>query len=78
MPQWRQHDASNEPGTCKWCGNELRKAWKGYQTDDQIAAGEPRPLGDYADGHFCGLRCGYRFGRAFADFGKTLNPRNKS
>lgn len=30
--------------------------------------------GDYVDGHFCGLRCGYQFGVAMADNGRRLQP----
>ncbi|MEQ8719712.1 MAG: hypothetical protein RLO52_41160 [Sandaracinaceae bacterium] len=28
--------------------------------------------GDYGDGHFCGLRCGYQFGVALANAGRRL------
>lgn len=28
--------------------------------------------GDYGDGHFCGLRCGYMFGVALADRGTVM------
>jgi len=28
--------------------------------------------GDYGDGHFCGLRCGYDFAVAFANAGKLI------
>lgn len=30
--------------------------------------------GDYGDGHFCGLRCGYAFGVAMANSGKVFHP----
>lgn len=36
-----------------------------------VKLGEPT-LGDYRDGHFCGLRCGYMFGRWHADHGSLL------
>lgn len=33
--------------------------------------------GDYGDGHFCGLNCGYSFGKAIADNGRRLVPATK-
>jgi hypothetical protein len=30
--------------------------------------------GGYGDGHFCGLGCGYQFGRVLADGGRSLRP----
>lgn len=57
MSNWRKFAATNEPGTCRWCGRKLRAArfaWFG------------NGRGDYGDGYFCGLRCGYLFGRALA------------
>ena len=36
-----------------------------------VKIGEPT-LGDYGDGHFCGLRCGYRFGVRLANLGSRL------
>jgi hypothetical protein len=33
--------------------------------------------GDYGDGHFCGLGCGYQFGVALADHGRLLQPAKK-
>lgn len=33
----------------------------------------PKP-GDYGDGHFCGLRCGYQFGVAMGDAGRKFAP----
>ena len=33
---------------------------------------DDRNLGDYGDGFFCGLRCGFQFGKAFAEFGRRL------
>ena len=32
--------------------------------------------GDYQDGFFCGLRCGYQFGERLAQLGRRLNPRD--
>jgi hypothetical protein len=33
---------------------------------------EGQPGGDYRDGHFCGLRCGYAFAVRLADLGARL------
>jgi len=70
---WRRHDASNKAGTCLWCGHKLRRESKhkakAYKREQQ--------LGDYGDGYFCGLRCGFQFGEAFANFGRRLNPRSR-
>lgn len=41
-----------------------------------VKVGEPK-LGDYGDGHFCGLRCGYDFGLWFANNGNKLTPTPK-
>lgn len=30
--------------------------------------------GDYGDGHFCGMTCGYLFGRVMADQGRIFKP----
>lgn len=56
------------PGTCLWCGRKLRP----YRFRDKSLPREEWPLGDYGDGHFCGLTCGYRFGKRLADLGKRL------
>jgi len=50
---------------CLWCGRKLRKR------------NRSRLPGDYGDGAFCGLRCGYMFGVAMAEFGKRLKPTGK-
>jgi len=44
-------DASNLAGSCLWCGRRLR-----------ATSYAPTQRGDYGDGFFCGLRCGWRFG----------------
>lgn len=62
--------ATNQPGTCRWCGRKLRPY--PYRAE---AWANGRTLGDYGDGHFCGLRCGYEFGRVMADHGRILKPR---
>lgn len=57
---WHPFDASNEEGTCLWCGRKLRKERFGQR------------LGDYGDGHFCGLRCAYQFAVRMARLGERL------
>lgn len=55
-PYKRTHSAGVEPARCQWCGNRLRRPKR--------MNGEPmyaKP-GDYGDGLFCGLRCGYQYG----------------
>lgn len=82
MAEWREWNPSNEPGTCLWCGHKLRQG-KGTFVDDPTAPSGRRfdgdalmaKLGGYADGFFCGLRCGYLFGVEFAGFGRRLNPK---
>ena len=39
-----------------------------------VKIGEPK-FGDYGDGHFCGLRCGYEFAVWFADKGHYIKPK---
>lgn len=83
MAEWRTWDPSNEQNTCLWCGRPLR-----FQRDVFDAAGQliadrnQRPKhkkgGDYSDGFFCGLRCGYQFGVEMAKFGRRLQPRKTS
>lgn len=40
-----------------------------------VVVGHEERGGDYADGHFCGLRCGYRFGVAMANNGRRFEPK---
>jgi len=42
----------------------------------RVKVGAPR-LGDYGDGHFCGLRCGRDFGLWHAEHGNFLVPAKK-
>ena len=46
-------------------GNELGRTVRTVAAD---------ALGDYQDGHFCGLRCGYEFGVDLANKGRRLVP----
>lgn len=57
------------PDSCLWCGRKLR-AYRYRGTDHAKEAGLEK--GDYGDGHFCGLRCGYQFAVRLADLGKRL------
>lgn len=59
---------TNKPGTCLFCGKKLRA----YRYPDLFP--NPNRRGDYGDNAFCGLRCGYRFGLAFAALGRRLAP----
>lgn len=53
--------ATNEKGTCCWCGRKLRRQRFGK-----------KDWGDYGDGFFCGLRCGYQFAVMHAELGHRL------
>ena len=52
---------------CLYCGRTLRRT----------SHAEEARQGDYGDNAFCGLRCGYMFGVAFASFGHRLKPASK-
>jgi hypothetical protein len=78
MAEWRNFDASNQEDTCLWCGRKLHYKtitdWPVHQRDPS----NPRKAdkaGDYQDGFFCNLRCGYRFGVRMAEFGRRIKPR---
>jgi len=84
MANWRAFNATNKLETCLWCGNKLR--WPRVATERldtaRIAAGEKpktrrayQNAGNYGDGHFCGLRCGYQFAVTLANGGRRLKPR---
>lgn len=55
--------ATNKPGTCLWCGHQLRKPqfWDG--------------LGYDGNGHFCTLRCAAAFAIEMAGNGKRFEPK---
>jgi len=57
---------TREKPCCIWCGQMLRIAPQARRK-----AVENREVrlerGDYGDGFFCGLRCGYAFGVGVAD-----------
>ncbi len=66
MPRiWRDYHASNEPGTCLWCGKPL-PYW---------IAGKPEHGRGYGGtGHFCTVRCGFNFAERWAELGKRFTP----
>jgi hypothetical protein len=113
-------NATNAPGTCRWCGRKLRQKFRTeydlvapkrcwyhvdtiegsqckstfftksksgrwncehghWNTSRRVVKSREKvgKLGDYGDGHFCGLSCGYNFGRALADEGRVLVKKAK-
>lgn len=58
---------NSERGRCRWCGRKLRA----YRWPEHFPL-DPNPRGDYGDGLFCGLRCGYRFAVQVARDGVTV------
>lgn len=79
MAECRVFNPSNRPGTCLYCG---RKLWWIKRTFTQGSRGVLIPVGerpnlyakagDYGDGFFCGLRCGYQFGVLAANHGNRF------
>lgn len=76
MAEFRAFNPSNERGTCLYCGRKLRWIKRIFTPSPrgvQIPIGERPNLyskaGDYGDGFFCGLRCGYQFGVLAAQHG---------
>lgn len=57
------------PGCCAWCGSGLR-AFRWRELENAKAAGAVR--GDYGDGVFCGMRCGFAFALEIVDKGTRL------
>ncbi len=69
MAEFRKFHASNQPETCLYCGRRLRWIKRSFTPGPHgefIPIGQRPNLykkpGDYGDGFFCGLRCGYQFG----------------
>lgn len=89
MAEFRAFGATGEPDTCIWCGRKLRRQGSkdyvsdgqgSYKKDDKgnfikVQAYRAEKLGDYEDGFFCGLRCGYEFGKAMAELGERLKAK---
>lgn len=80
MANWREANPSNVPGTCLWCGLRLadyvRHRWD-QETHQSIEVTRFKNAGNYGDGFFCGLRCGYMFGEQMAKFYHRLSPPTK-
>lgn len=57
------------PGACLWCGAKLRGVGPAIRKvhPDLVEA-----RGDYGDNAFCGMRCGFSFGRRLAVLGSRL------
>ena len=79
MAEFRAFNPSNKRGTCLHCGRKLRWIKRTFTQGPRevpIPVGE-RPnryakAGDYGDGFFCGLRCGYQFGVLAAQHGNRF------
>jgi hypothetical protein len=75
MPRWHEYNPSNKPETCRWCGRVLRRHRQhdpNFRVDiHNLGARAKMPFyskgGDYHDGFFCGLRCGYMYGVRMAE-----------
>lgn len=72
-PKWR---TEMPPTVYNW--HEPTQHQEGHQSLSgiirRVKVGAPL-FGDYADGYFCGLRCGYDFGKWHADHGNFLIPK---
>lgn len=74
-------NATNAVDTCKWCGRKLRRqCWTTWDRSGDRKKVVHRTYrydkpGDYGDGHFCGLRCGWSFAVSAANSGVTLKPK---
>ena len=79
MNHFNEFGHVNEPGCCIWCGRKLRKKFDSEPIDPTNPVRGYRKLktfklGDYRDGFFCGLRCGYKFAVRLAQLGQRLQP----
>jgi hypothetical protein len=55
-PKERRASATTDRPNCEHCGKPLRR----YKIDGRtFKDGTPKEWGDYGDGRFCGLRCGW-------------------
>lgn len=84
--EWQPFGYDGGPGTCLWCGRRLpRETVHDARAEEQMReAGLTGPelwraslrpalkTGRYQDGVFCGLRCGYQFGKRMAELGHRL------
>lgn len=73
--KWREETA---PYVGRWVEGDQHMS--GHQIVPEfwprVKIGAPR-LGDYGDGHFCGLRCGRDFGLWHAERGSFLVPKKE-
>lgn len=79
MAKFRAFNPSNRPGTCLYCGHKLRWIKRSFTEGPRgvLIPIRERPNlyrkpGDYGDGFFCGLRCGYQFGVLAAGHGNRF------
>lgn len=77
MNHFAEFGPVDKPGHCRWCGKKLRKKFDSEHVEAGNSMSNFRKLdtfklGDYGDGHFCGPRCGYRFGVRLANLGSRL------
>ncbi len=85
-PNYKDFGATNEPGTCFWCGSRLPRHavteaervsspdGMGYTTV-AVKTGAVR-LGTQDDGFFCGLRCAHYFAVNMARRDRRFRPDN--
>lgn len=81
MASWQPFGYEGMPGTCLWCGRKLR-----HETVIDSDSDKPYPgnlvradkSGRYQDDSFCGLSCGYRFGRRLAELGNRLQANKET
>lgn len=72
---YAQHGDPHADGACMWCGKKLpvsrvHRLGEGWR--------DAYPLrGNYADGAFCTMRCGYAFGVTAAVSGVRMRAREK-
>jgi hypothetical protein len=69
LQEFAKHGEPGGPGRCLWCGKRLLLAKIANHPTITEHRGQ---RGDYADNAFCGLRCGYLFGRELAVLGRRL------
>lgn len=73
--KWRRE---YPPMVLTWVEGDTRTQTPGCAVNTRVVTtvkvGEPT-LGDYGDGHFCGLNCGYAFAVWFANKGNYIKPK---
>lgn len=66
-PKTQRPPATTPRPNCLHCDKPLRR----YKWEASFDDGTPREWGDYGDGRFCGLRCGWRWACRHAPMSKT-------